>query len=686
MSKAANVEKRVKELRDAINRANHLYYADAKPELIDREFDALLAELIELEAAHPALVAPDSPTQRVGGAPIEGFETVHHAVRMMSIDNTYNEGELRAFDDRVKRGLGITSGDGGLFSGGGAGRAALRYVLEPKVDGAAVSLRYEKGQLVLGATRGNGEAGDDITANIRTIKMIPLTLRGKNIPEIVEVRGEVYMANADFLKLNKEREAAGEEIYKNPRNLTAGTLKLLDSKIVSMRRLRFVAHGMGEVREMPITTYWDWIQLLKKWGLAVADTVSCCDDIDEALKQIHHFENTRGTLAYQTDGMVLKIDDLAMREKLGATSKAPRWVIAYKYEAEQMPTQLLGVRWQVGAGGKLTPVADLEPVFLCGTTVKRASLHNIDQIRDKDIHIGDIVVVEKSGEIIPYVSQVLKEKRPKNAREIQPPETCPACGTQVVRSGTAYVVCPNRDCPGAFKQRLRWFCGRNQMDIEEFGQKLIEQLVDNGIVETFADMYELKKEQLLELERMGDKSAQNVIDAIQGSKNRGLDKLLAGLKIPHVGNRVAYILAKTFGSFDALEQATVEQLAETDEIGPVIAESVHHYFHSDAGKVEMESLKKEGLDPKMEVVKERAESLPLSGKTVVVTGTLQKFERAEIEEIITKLGGKPSGSVSKKTSFVIAGESAGSKLDKAKSLGVEVIDENEFIKRTGITK
>ncbi|HEX8522622.1 MAG TPA: NAD-dependent DNA ligase LigA [Tepidisphaeraceae bacterium] len=682
MASTVSPDKRIHHLRDQINRANHLYYTEARPELTDREYDALMAELVELEAAHPALVTPDSPTQRVGGAPIEGFTTVRHAARMMSIDNTYNEEELRAFDDRVKRHLGIETSDAGLFAKG----SGLRYVLEPKVDGAAVSLRYEKGKLVLGATRGNGEFGDDITANTRTIKMIPLNLHGKNIPDIVEVRGEVYMANADFLKINQQREAAGEEIYKNPRNLTAGTLKLLDSKIVASRKLRFVAHGMGQVEPMPVETYWEWIQLLKKWGLPVADSVSRCDNIDDVLKEIHKFEKIRGTLPFQTDGIVIKVDDLAARDKLGATSKAPRWVIAYKYEAEQMPTKLLGVRWQVGAGGKLTPVADLEPVFLCGTTVKRASLHNIDQIREKDIRINDTVVVEKSGEVIPYVSQVLKEKRPKNAKEIDPPSNCPSCGTPVVRSGESYVMCPNRDCPGAFKQRLRWFCGRNQMDIEEIGQKLIEQLVDNGIIETFADMYELKKERLLELERMGDKSAQNVINAIQGSKTRGLDKLLAGLKIPHVGNRVAYILASTFGSLDALEQATVEQLSDTNEIGPVIAESVHHYFHNQAGKAEIEALKKEGLDPKMEVAKKSDASLPFTGKSIVVTGTLQRFERAEIEELITKLGGKPSGSVSKKTSFVVAGESAGSKLDKAKSLGVEVIEEQEFIRRSGISK
>ena len=680
---AAKVEQRIAKLRDQINHHNHLYYIDAKPEISDQEYDKLLRELVELEAVHPALVTPDSPTQRVGGAPIDGFETVRHAVRMMSIDNTYNEEELRAFDERVKRGLGMEEdSEGALFTKAGG----LKYVIEPKVDGAAVSLRYEKGNLVLGATRGNGEFGDDITTNIRTIKNIPLTLKAKDVPDVVEVRGEVYMANADFLKLNQQREQTGEEIYKNPRNLTAGTLKLLDSRIVATRKLRFVAHGMGEVKPLPTKTYWEWVELLKQWGLPVGEHTARCDSIDEVLKGIHKFEGARAKLAYQTDGMVIKVDDLAQRDRLGATSKAPRWVIAYKYAAEQMPTKLLGVRWQVGAGGKLTPVADLDPVFLCGTTVKRASLHNIDQIREKDIRIGDTVVVEKSGEIIPYVSAVLTEKRPKDAKEIKPPARCPSCDTPVERSGTAYVVCPNRDCPGAFKQRLRWFCGRNQMDIEEVGQKLIDQFVDNGIVETFADLYALTKENLLELERMGDKSAQNVINAIQGSKTRGLDKLLAGLKIPHVGNRVAYILAQEFGSLETLSKANVEELSEVNEIGPIIAESVHHYFHSDAGREEIEAMIKAGVNPVMEKVAQDAAELPLVGQTVVVTGTLAKFQRNEIEELIVKLGGKPSGSVSKKTSFLIAGESAGSKLKKANELKVEVISEDEFIKRYKIAR
>jgi DNA ligase (NAD+) len=678
----ASAAQRIEKLRRELDRHNHLYHVEARPEISDQDYDKLMKELADLEAAHPEYDSADSPTKRVGGAPIEGFKTVEHAVRMMSIDNTYNEEELREFDARVRRGLGMEKGDDGLFAGG----ETVRYVLEPKVDGAAVSLRYEKGALVLAATRGNGTHGDDITANVRTIKSIPMQLHGEGIPGIVEVRGEVYMANSDFQKLNKEREAAGEETYKNPRNTTAGTLKLLDSKIVSQRKLRFVAHGLGEVRPLEVDSYWKWISMLKKWRLPIAEHAAKADNIDDAIKIIKKFKEVRGTLQYQTDGMVMKVDSFVQREKLGVTSKSPRWVIAYKYEAEQMQTKVLGVRWQVGAGGKLTPVADLEPVFIAGTTVKRASLHNIDQIREKDIRINDTVVIEKSGEIIPYVVQSLKEKRPRNAIEVVPPEKCPACGTKVERSGTSYFICPNRDCPGAFKQRLKWFCGRNQMDIEEIGEKLIEQLVDDGIVDTFADLYKITKEQLLELERMGDKSAQNVINSIQGSKSRGLDKLLAGLKIPHVGNRVAYILASNFGSFEALADATEEQLSETNEIGPVIAKSVHDYFSSDAGRMEISALKEVGVDPKMKRIAQDASELPLAGQTIVVTGSLEKFERAEIEDLITKLGGKPSGSVSKKTTFVVAGEAAGSKLAKAKELGVPVISEAEFIKKVGMTK
>lgn len=666
-----DAKKRIEKLREELDRHNHLYYVEARPEISDQEYDKLMQELIALEAAHPELIAADSPSQRVGGQPIEGFKTVEHTAPMMSIDNTYDEQAVRDFDERVRKTLGGEQPS---------------YVLEPKVDGVSASLRYEGGSLVLGATRGDGRRGDDITQNIKTIGSIPLRLRDGAVPKVLEVRGEVFMPSAEFQRINKQREKDGEAVFANPRNATAGTLKQLDSRIVAQRRLRFVSHGLGQVEPLAVDSYWEWIKLLKTWGLPIGEGVTLAKDVEAVLQGIQQFVQVRGKLTYQTDGMVVKVDSFEQRKRLGATSKAPRWVIAYKYAAEQMQTKLLGVRWQVGAGGNLTPVADLEPVFIAGSTVRKASLHNIDQIKEKDIRIGDTVVIEKAGEVIPYVVQAVAEKRPKQTQEIVPPEKCPVCETPTVRAGTAYVRCPNRDCPGAFKQRLRWFCGRNQMDIEELGQKLIEQLVDNGLVETFADLYGVTKEQLLELERMGEKSAQNVIDAIQGSKTRGLDRLLAGLKIPHVGNRIAYVLASHFGSLGALETASDEQLSAVNEIGPTIAHSVFEYFHSETGKAEINAMRAAGVDPKMDKPPEPAGGLPLAGQTVVITGSLEKFDRKEMEDLIVKLGGKSSGSVSTKTSLVVAGDSAGSKLDKAKKLGVPVLSEEEFLKRIGQEK
>ncbi|HEY1687209.1 MAG TPA: NAD-dependent DNA ligase LigA [Tepidisphaeraceae bacterium] len=668
-------KQRIEKLRDELNRHNYLYYVENKPDISDQQYDRLMHELIDLEKAHPELDSPDSPSHRVGEQPIDSFKSVTHAVRMMSIDNTYSEGELRAFDERVRKILG-NNGQDGLFGDG-----KIAYVLEPKVDGTAVSLRYENSVLVLAATRGNGVVGDDITTNARTIRTVPLKLQGKNVPEVLEIRGEVFMNNAEFQKINAEREKLGEEVYKNPRNLTSGTLKLLDSRIVASRKLRFIAHGMGQVDPLPAVGYWEWIKLVQSWGLPVTEHTSRCHGIEEAIKGVEKFADVRGKLPYQTDGMVLKVDSLTDRQTLGETSKAPRWVIAYKYQAEQMQTKLLGVRWQVGKGGNLTPVADLEPVFIAGTTVKRASLHNIEQIHEKDIRIGDTIVVEKSGEVIPYVVQVVKEKRPRGAEPIEPPSKCPSCGEKAVKEeGTPYIRCVNPECPEQFKEKLRWYCGRNQMDIEEIGEKLIDQLVDTGLVKTFADLYHLTKEQLTKLERLGEKSAQNILDAIAASKARGLDKLLAGLGIRHVGNRVAFILASNFGSLDAIGSATAKQLSAIHEIGDVIAQSVHDFFHSPAGKHTIQKLQAAGLDPQMKVVAKN-ENLPLSGKSIVVTGTLPTLKRHEIEELILANGGKAAGSVSKKTAFVIAGEDAGSKLDKAREIGVEVIDETEFLKR-----
>ena len=667
-----SVPERIEQLRDELNRHNSLYYVDAQPSVSDQQYDRLMRELMELEAAHPEFASPNSPTQRVGGEPIESFRTVTHAVPMRSIDNTYDEAEVRAFDERVRKNL---HGE------------EPSYVVEPKIDGVSGSLRYEEGTLVLAATRGDGQRGDDITAQARTIQSIPLRLGGEgDWPRILEIRGEIYMPNDVFQKINIERETAGEEIFKNPRNLTTGTLKQLDPKITASRKLRFVSHGLGEVEPLGVDSYWEWIQLLKRWRLPTAEHTTPARNIEEVLKIIVAFANVRGTLAYQTDGMVVKVDSFKQREKLGNTTKAPRWVMAFKYQAEQMQTVLKGVDWQVGKGGTLTPVGRLEPVFLAGSTVSNATLHNIDQIRRLDIHYGDTIVVEKAGEVIPYVSQVMVEKRPKGAKPVEPPTKCPSCGSKVEKEeDTPYIRCVNPECAAQFRERLKWFCGRGQMDIENVGEALVDQLISAGLVKTFADLYRLTKEQLIGLERMGDKSAQNVLDSIERSRKQGLDRLLAGLGIRHVGNRVAHVLAGHFGSLEKMAASTPEQLEEVHEIGEAIARSVHDFFHGKAGLHTIREFKEIGLDPKMEIIPPAAggKDLPLSGKTIVVTGSLEQFTRPQIEEMIVKLGGRASGSVSKKTSFLVAGTEAGSKLDKAKALGVEVLSESAFLERLG---
>lgn len=722
-----SVEKRIEQLRTELNHHNHLYYVEARPQISDREFDKLMQELIDLETRHPEFASADSPTQRVGGEAQSELKSVRHAVPMMSIDNTYSEAEVRAFDERVRKAL---DGD------------APAYVLEPKIDGASVSLRYEDGRLVLAATRGRGNTGDDITANARTIRSIPLVLQkdGAKVspPAILEIRGEVYMDNDDFQRVNKEIAAAGDEPYANPRNLTAGTLRRLDPKIVAKRRLRFLAHGLGQVEPLPVETYWEWTHLLRQWGIPLPKEVWRVETIDEAIKCIHEFEKKRPKLPYMTDGMVMKVDAFEQRDRLGATSKAPRWVIAFKYETEQQPTVLKDVRWQVGKGGSLTPVGDLEPVFIGGVTVTHVTLHNVDQIHRLDLHLGDTIVVERAGEVIPYVVEVEKEKRPKGAKRIEAPTKCPECGTKVEREAlpeetVAYrcintacdeffvrhkvkrakvpqacpvcshkvelldegieIYCPNPACPAQVKERLRWYCHRGQMDIEGVGDKLVDQLVEKGLVKSFADLYRLKAEDIATLSSeavqegktvkrtVGEKVAKKVIDNIAASRDRGLDRLLAGLGIHHVGNRVAFVLASHFGSLDAIANASKEELSAVHEIGDVIAESVHDFFHNEAGRHTIKDLKSAGVDPKMEIASAGAGKdghQPLAGLTIVVTGSLEKFKRQEIEELITKFGGRASGSVSKKTSFVVAGADAGNKLEKARELGVPVLTESEF--------
>jgi DNA ligase (NAD+) len=724
---AASAAQRIAKLRDEINRHDHLYHVEARPAISDREYDRLMQELIELEREHPDLLTPDSPTQRVGGDVQTELKPVRHAVPMMSIDNTYNEDEVRAFDERVRKALGAD--------------ARPAYVLEPKIDGASVSLRYEDGKLVLAATRGRGNVGDDITVNARTIRSVPLALKqdGKPIPRILEVRGEVYMDNDDFQRVNKAIEAEGEEAYANPRNLTSGTLRRLDPKIVAKRRLRFLAHGLGQVEPMPATSYWEWTQLLRAWGVPLPNEVWHVKDVDEAITCIHEFERQRPKLPYMTDGMVMKVDDFTQRDRLGATSKAPRWVIAYKYETEQQPTVLKDVRWQVGRTGQLTPVGMLEPVFISGVTVSNVTLHNIDQIQRLDVHYGDTVVVERSGEVIPYVVEVLKDRRPKGAKPVEVPAKCPECGTKLAREAlpeetAAYrcvnaacdafferkrvrraklpsecprctkpvevldggidIICSNDMCPGRVKGQILYFCGRSQMDIEGMGDVLVDQLCEKGKLRSFADLYRLTEDDIAKLgseveqngklvkRTVGEKIAKKVIENIDNSRKQGLDRLVAALGIPHVGNRIAYVLAQRFGSLDALAGASVDGLSAVHEIGDVIASSVHDYFHTPPGRDIVAQLKKVGIDPQMERPNS-AGGQPLAGKTLVVTGTLEKFDRHHIEELIVRLGGKASGSVSKKTSFVVAGASAGSKLDKARELGVTVLSEAEFIEMVG---
>jgi len=664
------IRQEIERLREEIRRHDYLYYVLAKPEISDREYDRLMERLKKLEEQYPQFITPDSPTQRVGEQPVEGFAHVRHAVPMLSIDNTYNESDLRTFDERIRRELGVSK---------------VAYVVEPKVDGVAVSLRYENGVLTLGATRGDGEVGDDITANIRTIRSIPLRLHGDDLPSVVEARGEVYWPKKAFEEYNRQREAAGEPAFANPRNATAGTLKQLDPRVVAARPLRFVAHGFGVIEPMRFRTHHEVMEAFAKWGLPTFREARLAQGIEEVLRICKEWEAKRYEWEYVTDGLVVKVDRLDWRDRLGATARYPRWCVAFKYEAEQAVTKLLDVQVQVGKLGTLTPVAILEPVQLSGTTVSRASLHNFDQVERLGVRIGDYVKVEKAGEIIPQVVGVVPEKRPKNTRPIERPRKCPECGGPVVQDeGGVFLRCVNPECPAQLKERLRYFCGRDQMDIEGMGPALIEQLVDKGLVREFADLYRLKdrRNELLKLERMGQKSVDKLLEAIEQSKSRPLSRLLAALGIPHVGTHVAQLLAEHFGDIDKLMQASREQIERIEGIGPVVAESIYRFFHSQQGKRIVENLRKVGVNMK-QPRRRAASDQPLAGKTIVVTGTLKNFSRKGVEDLIRELGGHPSDSVSRKTDFLVVGENPGSKLDKARRLGVETIDEEEFLRRIG---
>jgi len=669
----AGIEDRVRHLREVIEYHTRKYYIDNAPEISDHDFDMLMKELERLEAEHPELASPNSPTKRVGGAPLEGFVTVEHTVPMLSMDNTYNDEELRAFDARVTRGL-----DG----------QKPRYVVEPKIDGVAVSLRYEVGAFTLGATRGDGRNGDDITANLRTIRQIPLVIRtpaegSPSVPDVLEARGEVYMPTPEFERLNAERESADEALFANPRNATAGTLKLLDPRLAAERRLEIFVYGVGAVEPEGYATHWEELEALRAFGFRVNEHSQLCAGIDEVLEFCRRFGKVRRELPYGVDGVVVKVDSVDHQRRLGATAKAPRWMIAFKYPAEQALTRIESIVVQVGKTGILTPVANLKPVQLAGTTVKRATLHNADEIERKDIMVGDWVLVEKAGEIIPQVVEVVKDKRDGSQKPFRMPRKCPVCGAPVVQDeGEVYVRCSSMRCPAQLKARLRFFAHRNAMDIETLGAALIDQLVDIGLVADVADLYSLDMESVAALERMGRKSAENLLAAVEESKTRDLGNLIAALNIRHVGAAAARTLARHFGSLKALETASVDELEAIPEIGPVMAECIHDFFRSEENLKVIRKLEEAGVNTRLlQPVEEGARAL--EGKRFVVTGSLEHYSRAEIEKLIQELGGKVSSSVSSKTDYVVAGSSPGSKLEKARRLGINVISEGDFMKLAG---
>ena len=657
---ASNVSSHARDLRRQIAHHDKLYYEEAQPEITDREYDALLRELVDLEAAHPDLSAPDSPTRRVAGKPLEGFKQVHHRLPMQSLDNTYSLEEADEFVARVER----------LLPG-----IPLAWTIEPKVDGVALSLTYRDGILDLAATRGDGSTGDDVTQNVRTIRSIPLKLSGE-VPALLEIRGEVYLPKKQFAALNAEREKDGEAVFANPRNAAAGSLKLLDSSIVARRGLSVVFYGLGAIEggQTPPSQA-GLLPWLQKAGLPVVPKFWEADDAAGVRKAIAALEKIRHDFVFETDGAVIKLDDFRRREQAGTTSKAPRWAMAYKYESERARTRLNDITVQVGRTGTLTPVAELEPVPIAGSRVARATLHNEEEIARKDIRIGDWVLVEKAGEVIPAVVGVDTMARTGKEKKFKMPERCPSCGSNVFRDPELTAVrCINPDCPAQIRRRIEHYAARGAMDIEGLGEAMVDQLVTAGLVVALPDIYALKAENVSALERMGEKSTANLLAAIEGSKKQSLWRLLFGLGIMHVGASVARKLAGKFHTLDTIAAASVEGLESTEDVGAVVAKELHDFFRLDHNRQLIEALRKHGLNFGERDEKRAPASRELAGETWVITGTLGR-PRDEIAELIRRHGGSVSGSVSKKTSYVLAGEEAGSKLEKARSLGVPVVDE-----------
>jgi DNA ligase (NAD+) len=661
------LKKRVEKLQEEIEYHNYRYYVLDQPEIPDAQYDRLMRELEKIEEEYPELRSPNSPTQRVGAPPLEEFEIVRHSIPMLSLANAFDESEARDFDKRVKKFLGSA--------------ADVEYVAEPKLDGLAVELVYERGQFVVGSTRGDGVNGENITQNLRTIKTIPLQLIRKEIPvpERLEVRGEVIMQLDKLKALNRKREEMGEPHFANPRNAAAGSVRQLDSKITSERPLEIYCYGLGEIRGGTFKTHWEILQTFPKWGLRTNPHIQKCQNIDEVLEYYHGMNEKREKLPYEIDGIVIKVDRLDLQTRLGEISRSPRWALAFKFQPKQETTKILNIVVQVGRTGALTPVAVMEPVQVGGVEVSRATLHNQDEIYKKDVRIGDTVIIQRAGDVIPEVVQVITSKRTGSEKKFKMPSKCPVCGAEVVREEAIH-RCIGLDCSAQLKGRIKHFASKRAMDIEGLGVKLIDQLVEKDLVKDVADIYYISKEQLIALERMAEKSAQNIIDAIEASKTKPLSKFLYALGIRHVGETTAEDLARSFSRLNDFFHLSEEDLMEVEGIGPEVAASVHQFFRDKKNKESIDQLKKAGVKVIEPQAKEKGK---LAGKVFIFTGALQTLGRDEARDIVESLGGMTASSVSKKVDFVVVGEDPGSKLDKAKELGIKILTEAEFKKMIG---
>lgn len=664
-------QKKILSLRKEIARHNRKYYEDAQPEISDQDFDALLSELMRLERLYPDLMTEDSPTQRVGGRPLKGFKTVTHGVAMLSLDNTYSAEELQDFDQRIRKTLG---------------QDQVEYFVEEKIDGVSISLVYENGLLILGATRGDGQRGDDVTLNVKTIQAVPLKISSPQgsangpLPRRLEIRAEAYLPRRQFEKLNLARIQEGEEPFANPRNACAGSLKQLDPSLAASRKMSLFVHGLADA-DPPIKGVGSQsaaFAYLKSAGFRTIEHAAVCRGMEAVIREIDLFREKRSALGYDIDGMVVKVNSFEAQRILGSTNKSPRWAIAFKYPAEKAETELLDIEVQVGRTGVLTPVAVLKPVHISGSTVSRASLHNADEIKRLDARIGDIVRVEKSGEVIPKVTEVLKDRRKGRLPEFEFPVRCPVCASPAARSGEEVALrCINLSCPAQLKGRLRHFASRDAMDIEGLGEVWVEQFVDQGLLRDLAGIYELDPQEVRAVRRMGDKSTEKLFQGIQTSKQRTLNRLIMGLGIQDVGERAAFLLAQKFGSLDSLAAAGREDLEGIREIGPVTAQSICDFFGRAENRRELERLKAAGV--RFDLVEKIRTSGDFQDKSFVVTGTLAAMERSSAEKWIRQMGGHPSSTVSRKTHFLICGDNPGSKLKKAEEYGIRVLSEEEFL-------